>query len=552
MPYTDGMKKPLALAGIIGFILAASPPPTWSTGGMVASDHALASKAGASLFSKGGNAADAIIAATLAAGVVQPSSSGLGGGGFAVYGRRPNKMKALDFREVAPAAAHPKLYQDSQGEVIPGASTIGGLAVGVPGEPRGLAMLAREAGTLGFEDLAAPAIQLAEEGFITGEFLLKYQASHPMEGLFKNGRPGRGNRIRRPRLAKTLKAWAKSGGEALYTGAIARDLVRSVQVEGGILTRKDLAAYAPQIREPLIGNYRGYIIVTMPPPSSGGAVLLQVLSVLEQRDLAGLGHNSSDHIHLLTEAFQHAFADRAAVMGDPAFSEVPVDAMLSPQRIATIQADFDPDKTHSRDHYGSPFAIPKDGGTHHLSALDSHGLAVALTTTVNTPFGSRVVGEQSGILLNNQMDDFVSKPGVPNTYGLIGRAANSVEAGKKPLSSMTPTVVYKNGEVVLVVGGSGGPFIISSTLQAISNVVDFGMDARAAVSVPRMHHQWVPELLFLDTGIPKDVVTALESKGHQVKSMDFFSAVQLVQAADDGFYAASDPRKGGAPAGSSQ
>jgi gamma-glutamyltranspeptidase/glutathione hydrolase len=544
------MKRRFALFGIAGFLLAASPPPLWSSGGIVASDHVLASRAGASLFAQGGTAADAIVGATLAAGVVQPASSGLGGGGFAVYGRNPKEMKALDFREVAPAAAHPQLFQDAKGEVIPGASTKGGLAVGVPGEGRGLAQLAKDAGKLSLEQLAAPAIKLAEEGFQTGEFLLKYQASHPMEGLFRDGRPGRGQRIRRPRLAKTLRAWAKSGGEALYSGPIARDLVRSVQAEGGILTRKDLAAYQPQIRTPLVGSYRGYTIVTMPPPSSGGAVLLQVLAVLEQWDLASLGHNSSDHIHLLSEAFQHAYADRAAVMGDPAFSSVPLSEMLSPERIEAIRGEIDPLRTQERAAYGASLGIPKDGGTHHLSALDTDGLAVALTSTVNTPFGSEVVGEQSGILLNNQMDDFVSKPGVPNTYGLIGRKANSVEAGKKPLSSMTPTVVYKEDEVVLVVGGSGGPFIISSTLQAISNVVDFGMNARAAVSVPRVHHQWVPELLFLDTGIPKDVVSALERKGHSVKMMDFFSAVQMVQATPAGFYAASDPRKGGEPAGS--
>jgi gamma-glutamyltranspeptidase/glutathione hydrolase len=543
------MKRPFALLGIFAFLLAASPPPFWSQAGMVASDHALASKSGAQILSQGGNAVDAIVAATLAAGVVQPSSSGLGGGGFAIYGREAGKMTALDFREVAPADAHPALFQDSEGEVVPGASTKGGLAIGVPGEGRGLARLMESSGSLSFKQVAAPAIALAEDGFVTGEFLLKAFASNPMEGLFQAGQPGRGARIQRPRLASTLKAWAKSRGEALYSGAIARDIVRASQATGGILTRKDLAAYQPQARAPLVGAYRGYTIVTMPPPSSGGAVLLQVLAVLESQDLTELGHNSSAHIHLLAETFQHAFADRAAAMGDPGFTPVPVGEMLAEERIAAIRSAFEPDKTKEREAYGSPFGIPKDGGTHHLSALDQDGLAVALTSTINTSFGSEVVGDQSGILLNNQMDDFVSKPGVPNTYGLIGRAANSVEAGKKPLSSMTPTVVFKDDEVVLVVGGSGGPFIISSTLQAISNVVDFGMDARAAVSVPRVHHQWVPEKLFVDTGIPKDVVEALEKRGHVVASMDFFSAVQIVQRTQEGFFAASDPRKGGEPAG---
>jgi gamma-glutamyltranspeptidase / glutathione hydrolase len=543
------MKRPFALLGIIAFLVAASPPPFWSQSGMVASDHTLASQAGSKILSEGGNAVDAIVAATLAAGVVQPSSSGLGGGGFAIYGREAESMTALDFREVAPAGAHPALFQDSDGEVVAGASTKGGLANGVPGEGRGLASLMEEAGTLSFGQVAAPAIALAEDGFVTGEFLLKAFAGNPMEGLFQDGEPGRGKRIRRPRLAGTLRAWAKTRGEALYSGAIARDIVRASQSTGGILNRKDLAAYQPQKRAPLVGSYRGYTIVTMPPPSSGGAVLLQVLAVLESQDVAGLGHNSSAHIHLLAESFQHAYADRAAAMGDPGFTVVPVDEMLSEERIDAIRGAFDAKKTKAREAYGSPFSIPTDGGTHHLSALDREGLAVALTSTINTGFGSEVVGDQSGILLNNQMDDFVSKPGVPNTYGLIGREANAVEAGKKPLSSMTPTVVFKNGKVVLVVGGSGGPFIISSTLQAISNVVDFGMDARAAVSVPRIHHQWVPEKLFVDTGIPVDVVEALEQRGHVVTSMDFFSAVQIVQRTRQGFFAASDPRKGGEPAG---
>lgn len=543
------MKRPFALLGIIAFLVAASPPPFWSQSGMVASDHTLASQAGSKILSEGGNAVDAIVAATLAAGVVQPSSSGLGGGGFAIYGREAENMTALDFREVAPAGAHPALFQDSDGEVVAGASTKGGLANGVPGEGRGLARLMDEAGTLSFEQVAAPAIALAEDGFVTGEFLLKAFANNPMEGLFQDGEPGRGKRIRRPRLAGTLRAWAKTRGEALYSGGIARDIVRASQSTGGILNRKDLAAYQPQKRAPLVGSYRGYTIVTMPPPSSGGAVLLQVLAVLESQDVAGMGHNSSAHIHLLAESFQHAYADRAAAMGDPGFTVVPIDEMLSEERIDAIRGAFDAKKTKAREAYGSPFSIPTDGGTHHLSALDREGLAVALTSTINTGFGSEVVGDQSGILLNNQMDDFVSKPGVPNTYGLIGREANAVEAGKKPLSSMTPTVVFKNGKVVLVVGGSGGPFIISSTLQAISNVVDFGMDARAAVSVPRIHHQWVPEKLFVDTGIPVDVVEALEQRGHVVMSMDFFSAVQIVQRTRQGFFAASDPRKGGEPAG---
>ena len=457
------MKRKLALFAIGSFFLAAAPPPSWAPNGIVATDHVLASQAGADMLTVGGNAVDAVVAAALAAGVVQPSSSGIGGGGFAVYGSAESEMKALDFREIAPALAHPQLFQDEAGNVIEGASTKTGLAVGVPGEGRGLARLLRESGTLSFKTVAEPAIELAEEGFTSGEFLIRAVAKRPMLALFEAGSPARGTDIRRPRLAKTLRAWAKTKGEALYEGPIARDNVAASQEAGGILTADDLSAYQPVTRAPLVGQYRGYTIVTMSPPSSGGAVLLQVLAVLEAEDLSLLGHNSSAHIHLLAEAFQHAYADRAAVMGDPGFTDVPVAEMLSAERIEAIRMQFNPEKTGEREDYGSPLAIPEDGGTHHLSVLDANGMAVALTTTINTSFGSEVVAPMSGVLLNNEMDDFVSKPGVPNAFGLIGREANSVEAGKKPLSSMTPTVVFKDGEVVLVAGGSGGPFIISSS-----------------------------------------------------------------------------------------
>jgi len=271
--------------------------------------------------------------------------------------------------------------------------------------------------------------------------------------------------------------------------------------------------------------------------------------VLEGYELQPLGHNSSDHLHLLAEVFQHGYADRAAVMGDPDFTEVPVDAMLDPARIDAIRQSIWPARTFDREAYGSGFALPDDAGTLHLSVMDDSGLAVALTTTINTSFGSKVVAPKSGVLLNNEMDDFVSKPGVPNAYGLIGREANAVEAGKKPLSSMTPTLLIdERGQVVMAVGGSGGSFIISSTLQVLSNIVDFGMDPEEAVSAPRMHHQWVPEKLFVDEGVPKDVVQALEGRGHTVQPFGFYSAVQVVHHDEGAWEGASDPRKGGRPA----
>jgi len=335
----------------------------------------------------------------------------------------------------------------------------------------------------------------------------------------------------------------------LVSGRIAEDLIETVQAADGVLTLEDLAAYQPVSRAVLTGRYRGHEILTMPPPSSGGVVLLQVLAVLEQTDIGQLEHNGPEHIHRLAEAMQHAYADRAATMGDPAFVTVPVEELLSPKRIQEIRADFNPDKTHGRAHYGTNLAPVEDGGTQHISVLDGEGNAVALTTTINTGFGSGVVAKGSSIVLNNEMDDFVAKPGHPNAFGLIGRQANAVAPGKKPLSSMTPTIVTgPDGAPLIAIGASGGPFIISSTLQVLSNILDFGMSPEMAVSAPRMHHQWVPETLFLDEGFPPETLQSLIKIGHDVKEMSFFSSVQIVQAQSGGFVGASDPHKGGAPA----
>ncbi|MCB9758785.1 MAG: gamma-glutamyltransferase [Alphaproteobacteria bacterium] len=550
------MKRNFLVALLLGVgltALAEAPPPAQGRAGMVAADHALASQAGAEILAQGGNAVDAAIAAALSAGVVQPAGSGLGGGGFAVVvdGAR---VGVLDFREVAPAAGHAKMFQDAQGEVIEGASTTGGLAVAVPGEPRGLVALHQRYGSLPLSRLAAPAIQQARKGFAVGAHLAGAAARYPeLAPAFFDGAtapPERGVVVRRARLAATLSAWARSGGEALYAGSLADDLVAAVQGTGGVLTAEDLAAYAPKEREVLRGSYRGYTVLTMPPPSSGGAVLLQVLGVLEAWDLNALGHNSSSHVHLLAEAMKHAYADRARLMGDPDFVEVPVERMLSSERIEAVRRAIYPGLTFEKAYYGLPVDPGQDAGTQHISVIDADGMAVALTTTINTSFGSKVVAPKSGIILNNEMDDFVARPGVPNAYGLIGREANAVEPGKRPLSSMTPTVVLDpEGRVVMAIGASGGPTIISSTLQVLSNVIDFGMDPQEAVSAPRMHHQWVPEKLFLDDGFPRDVQDNLRARGHEVAEWSRFSSVQLVVVTEEGlFEGASDPSKGGGPA----
>ena len=535
-------------------LLAAAPPPIRSEKGMVAADHALGSAAGAELLAAGGNAIDAVVAAALAVGVVQPAGSGLGGGGFAVVVQPSGEASVLDFREEAPAAATREMYGEAEAA---NASRIGGLAVAVPGEAAGLVELHRRWGALPLAAVAAPAIRLATDGFKVerhlAEALAKLGEDGPelAMGLFGSSDvPVEGDHVRRLKLGGTLERLVATRGKVFTTGKTAADIVQSVRQSGGVLTKKDLAEYRPKDREPVVGSYRGWKVITMPPPSSGGAVLLQILGVLESVDVAGLGAHSAAYFHRLTEAMKHAFADRARLMGDPDRVDVPVGQIISSERIAAVVADFDPTRTFESEHYGIPVDPGTDGGTQHISVLDAQGLAVALTTTINTSFGSRVVGSNSGVLLNNEMDDFVARPGEPNHYGLVGSEANAVAPGARPLSSMSPTVLISpDGSQRMVLGASGGPFIITSTLQVIIDVIDFQMDVAEAVSVPRIHHQWAPNILFADTHTSPDTIAVLETLGHQVKVIDFFSSVQVVRSGPQGIEGASDPRKGGQPVG---
>jgi len=544
----DLMMRQLFLCLTCMFLLGAAPAPQFSRSGMVVADHDLGSAAGAEVLDAGGNAIDAVVAAALAVGVVQPAGSGLGGGGFAVVVLPGGERYVLDFREEAPAAATEDMYVKAPAK---DASRLGGLAVGIPGEAAGLLALHERWGHLPLQRVADPAIKLARDGFVVQAHLAKALKNAGIagpalsQGLFAEPEiPLRGAIVRRARLAATLQALVDSNGRAFADGAVAADIVEAVAAHGGILTAEDLSGYTPKVREPVEGRYRGWTIVTMPPPSSGGTVLLQVLGALESSDLALLGSNSAALYHRMAEAMKHAFADRARWMGDPDRIDVPVERLLSADRISAIRADFDPTRTFPSSHYGSAIDIGKDGGTQHISVLDKDGMAVALTTTINTSFASRVFAPSSGVLLNNEMDDFVARPGVPNHYGLVGSEANAVAPGARPLSSMSPTVLISpDGRERIVVGASGGPFIITSTLQAIINIIDFDMDAAEAVSVPRMHHQWAPDLLFVDTSTSPDTIKALEALGHTVKMMSFFSSVQVVHGGEDGVFGAADPRK---------
>ncbi len=547
----------LVSIGVLSTALAFAPRAHWSSGGVVAADHPLASAAGAEILKKGGNAVDATIAAVLSAGVVQIAGSGLGGGGFAlVYDPQdPNGATVLDFRERAPQAAHRDMYVETK---IDNASRYGGLAVAVPNEANGLLELHRRKGSLSLRQIAKPAVRLSQQGFQIGQHLLHAfeklgdgSAQNAMaQALWGINKPTQGEVIRHPRLGKTIRAWAQSDGETFRTGWVAKDIANSIQDAGGIVTAEDMSSIEPVYRDHLEGTYRGWTVLTMPPPSSGGLVILQALQVLEGFDLASMGHNSSDLLHLYSETFQHAFADRANYMGDPDRVDVPIESLLKPSRIEEIQAAFTPDQTQERAFYGTAVDIGRDTGTQHISVVDANGLSVSLTTTINTEFGSRVVGTKSGVLLNNEMDDFVAEPGKANYYGLIGSEANSVAPGAVPLSSMSPTILLSpNGKEKIVIGASGGPLIITATIQSIINIIDFDMSPSEANSRGRIHHQWVPEKLFVDDEIPKDVRTSLEAKGHTLYEMPLNASVQLVHCTENECLAASDPRKGGAPVG---
>lgn len=552
-----------------------APPPLTPTAGVVAADHPLASEAGAGILRAGGNAVDAAVAAALAAGVVQPQSSGLGGGGFAVVAGPAVEPAVLDFREVAPGAAHARMFLDADGRPIPGISEHGALAVAVPGEPRGLAALARRFGTLELQALAAPAVRLAREGFPAGDALARASADWSEEhgdalfpALFDGlaGPPEPGRILRRERLARSLEAWAGSGGEAFNAGPLAAGLAAGLLAGGGIVTEADLAGYAVVERAPLIGTSRGVTLVTVPPPSSGGVLLLQALGVLEAWPPLGADPLAPSDVHRTVEAFRHGFADRAVWLGDPAFVDVPVARLLAPEHLAELRekvrwtgdpplvAPSDLASTGCRSlpagAYGLALDPGEDAGTHHISVIDGDGLAVALTTTINTSFGSGVVDPGSGVLLNDQLDDFATAPGVPNAYGLVGSDRNAIAPGKRPLSSMTPTIALDAaGRPRLAIGASGGPRIITATLEVLRAVLESGLTPEQAVGLPRYHHQGVPDELRVEPSFPFDGSLRLATCGYAMGGRPPESAVQLVQRLPDGSLAgASDPRKGGRPA----
>jgi gamma-glutamyltranspeptidase / glutathione hydrolase len=506
---------------------------------MVASVHELASRAGVEMMRAGGNAVDAAVATGFALAVVHPQAGNLGGGGFMLIRMADGATHFLDYREKAPAAATANMYLDAQGHVIKDASLVGYKAIGVPGSVAGLAYAEKKYGKLSLAQVMAPAIKLARDGFpLTWEDARDLH-DKDLAGFAESRRifqrDGKyyqqGDVFRQPELARTLARIAENPDD-LYHGAMAHELAADIQKGGGLVTGKDLADYEVKERAPVRGSYRGYEIISAPPPSSGGVALIEILNILEGFDLARDG-NSAPVIHLIVEAFRRAFYDRAEFMGDPDFSEIPVAQLVDKKYAAAWRESIDP--AHASPSHdlqrpeifsqlecyaaAHPQAVvgrkPKD--TTHYSVVDAEGDAVSVTTTLNDEFGSRVTAEGLGFLLNDEMDDFVSKPGVPNLYGLIQGPANAIGPGKRPLSAMTPTIVVKDGKLFLVLGSPGGPRIITTVANILIDVVDYGMSIQEAVNAPRFHHQWLPDVVRVEQWFSPDTVKALEQMGHKVE-----------------------------------
>ena len=544
----------------------ASREPVRARHGMVASTSEIASRVGAGIMKKGGNAVDAAVAVALALAVTWPSAGNIGGGGFMVIRKADGTAEALDYRERAPMAATHDMYLDAMGNIIKGASTEGYKAVGVPGTVAGLALAHKRHGHLPWRELVEPAVRLARDGFTVNYFfantlrgktsnarLAKFSESRRI--FLNDGKPvAEGERFVQPELARTLERIRLHGADGFYRGETARLLVEDMKSHGGLITAKDLESYVPTVRKPLLGTYRGYDIITMPPPSSGGIALLEMLNMLETRDVKGAGHNSAASVHLLTEVMRRAFADRASYLGDADFVKVPVAGLTDRNYALSRLSDFEAEHASSSKTVGAGKPPGYESAeTTHFTIVDGEGSVVTSTYTLNDTFGSGVTVKGAGFLLNDEMDDFTSKPGVPNDYQLIQGEANAIAPHKRPLSSMTPTIVLKDGKLFFAVGSPGGPTIINTVLQVVVNVIDYGMDIQQAIDEPRVHHQWLPDEIFWeDFGLSRDTREALEKMGHlfRQKGGSLGDAQGIMIEPGTGMrLGASDPRLGGVPVG---
>jgi len=493
---------------------------------MVVSAREEASKIGVFILQKGGNAFDAMIATELALAVAYPFAGNIGGGGFMVYRTKDGETGALDYREKAPMAASKNMYLDKNGNIIEGKSTLGAMAVGVPGTIDGLFKVYEKFGTLPFSELIQPAIDLANKGVVVTKKQAK-KIPYYKESFFQvNGTKilldsvwREGDTIKYLNLAKSLERIRDQGRDGFYKGETAEMLVNYVQKLGGIITKKDLENYQATWRNPVEFTYKDLKIISMSPPSSGGICIAQIFKSLEPFDIAAFKHNSLQSIQLITEAERRAYADRSYYLGDPDFVKMPLDTLISTKYVQKRMADFSWEKAtlSSSIKHGAIVGYESNETTHY-SIVDKYGNAISATTTLNGAYGSKVFVSEGGFFLNNEMDDFSSKPGIPNMFGLIGAEANSIEPGKRMLSSMTPTIVEKNNQFYMSVGSPGGSTIITSVLQTILNVYEFKMGMQEAVDAPRFHHQWLPDVITMEPkGFDSVLVNQLQEKGYQIK-----------------------------------
>ena len=533
--------------------------PVFGTQGMVATQEAVATRVGLDVLQNGGNAVDAAVSVAFALAVTLPRAGNLGGGGFmVVHDAASGETVAIDYRELAGGQAFRDMFLDEQGDADDQKSRFSGLAVGVPGTVAGMALALQRYGTISLADALAPAIKLAEDGITVTEDL-----SDSLRGLRNRlqkwpsstkifYKPGGipyapGETLVQSDLAKSLKLIAADGPDAFYGGPIAEQIVAEVEGAGGHLTVEDFQKYEAVVREPVRGTYRGYEIASMPPPSSGGVHIVQILNTLEGVPIGFLGHNGAETLHLMAEAMKVAYADRSEFLGDPEFVDVPVAELTSKDYARDILSGISRGRAAAAEEIKPGDLAPYESSeTTHFSVVDKDGNAVANTYTINFSYGTGLVAEGTGILLNNELDDFSAKPGMPNAYGLIGGDANAVGAGKRPLSSMSPTIVLQDGKPFLVTGSPGGSRIITTTLQVIMNVIDHGMNIAEATHATRIHHQWLPDEIRAEEGLSPDTIGLLEQKGHKVAVKNAMGSTQSIMVTEEGLYGSSDPRRPGA------
>jgi gamma-glutamyltranspeptidase/glutathione hydrolase len=531
--------------------MAASEPAVEAKNGMVVSSQNLASEIGIAMLKQGGNAVDAAVAVGYAQAVTNPCCGNIGGGGFMTLHLADGQDRFINFRETAPAAASANMYLDADGKVRPGESLYGYRAVGVPGTVAGLDLAQRKYGKLTRQQVMAPAIKLAREGFILTRAdtdildttVQRFRTDPDAARIFlrRDGTPLQpGDRLVQRDLARTLEDIARRGPDAFYRGRIPQIVEAASSKNGGLITAADFAAYKAEDTEPLKCSYRGYDFISAPPPSSGGVTLCETLNILEGYDMRGLGFHSAASVHYMTEAMRHAYLDRNTLLGDPAFIKNPVDKLLSKDYAASIRTLITADTATPSKDVQPGYGVHEKPETTHYSIIDKAGNAVSTTYTVNGRFGAVVIAPGTGFFLNDEMDDFTVKVGVQNLFGLVQGSRNSIAPGKRPLSSMAPTVVTKDGKVFMVLGSPGGSRIITITLQTALNVIDYGMAPQDAVDAPRIHHQWLPDEVYYETqGLSPDTLKILQQMGYKMVEQTPWGAAELIMVGLPGTEAAS-------------